>query len=203
MRQIVFFVILIAGIFHVDSLCAQNRWNVAAGGSISHKTCKLFDGYSVGWGGGAFLNGGYELNFTKNWSLTPQIEIEYINNGAIIKNKLYNEIMHSDWSDFLNLKIPVIASFRFKTSDFVGFRIGIGPYLQESLAGRKYKFNSTKEKESMHGSFQNRFNVGIQGEAAVETGNHLSYMFRVNYPFAKENWMGETITLSLGVRYSF
>lgn len=205
MKKLIYSIIAIAMTCSAFSTVAQNRWNITAGGSISHQTYELFDGYSVGWGGGAFLNGGYELNFNKNWSLTPQIEIEYINNGAIIKNKLINDISHSSWRDFWNLKIPVIASFRFKTSDFVGFRFGVGPYLQESLAGRKYKYIRTeeKEKESLHGSFQNRFNVGIQGEAAVETGNHLSYMFRVNYPFAKENWMGETITLSLGIRYSF
>ncbi len=203
MRQLVSFIILISSIFLVSPLCAQNRWNVAAGGSISHRTCKLFDGYSIGWGGGAFLNGGYEFNFTKNWNLTPQIEIEYIDNGAIIKNKLYNETIRSDWRDFWNIKIPVIASFRFNTSDFIGFRFGVGPYFQESLSGRCYGYKSDKHKVKMHGSFQQCFNVGIQGEAAVETGKHLSYMFRVNYPFAKENWMGETITLSLGIRYSF
>lgn len=203
MGKLIYSIIVITMSCCVFSTAAQNRWNISAGGSVSHKTCKLFDGCSVGWGGGAFFNGGYELNFTKNWCLTPQIEIEYIDNGAIIKNKLSTETVNSDWRDFWNFKIPVIASFRFKTSNFVGFRIGVGPYLQESLAGRKYKVNSTNEKESKHGSFQKRFNVGIQGEAAVEIGNHLSYMFRVNYPFAKENWMGETITLSLGIRYSF
>lgn len=204
MKKLIYSIIAIAMICCAFSTAAQNRWNITAGGSISHNTSKMFDGYSSGWGGGAFIGGGYEINFTSNWSLNPQIEINYINNGNVVKDKTTNEKYYSAWGDFWNLNIPVIASFRFPVSDNLGIRFGVGPYLQESLAGRKYKYlRSNEEKESLHGSFQNRFNVGIQGEAAVETGNHFSYMFRVNYPFAKENWMGKIITLSLGIRYSF
>ncbi len=203
MKKLVFYVIAIAMITNVLPSTAKNRWNISAGGSISHVTGKLFDNYSNSWGGGAFLGAGYEINFNTHWNLNPQIEIDYINNGNVIKEHIYGEKIKSEAREFLNLNIPVIASFRFSVSDYVGLRFGVGPYLQESLAGWKYKYKSNTEKERMSGSFQHRFNVGIQGEAAVETGNHLSYMFRVNYPFARENWMGKTLTLSLGVRYSF
>lgn len=200
----VIFILLAAISFSFPSISiAQNRWNVSAGGSISHCTTSTFDGVSRGWGGGAFLGAGYEINFTQHWSLNPQIEIEYINNGNILKYKSRNEKYYDGWRDFWNLNIPVIASFRFPVSDFVKLRFGAGPRLMESLYGRKYKNGSETEKERMSDSFIHRFNIGIQGEASVETGEHLSYSFRVSYPFAKENWMGETITLALGIRYSF
>jgi len=56
---------------------AQNRWNIYAGGSISHN-CegyynRISDDYNEsGWGGGAFLGGGYEINFNNRWSITPR-----------------------------------------------------------------------------------------------------------------------------------
>lgn len=184
-------------------MTAQNRWNISSGGSISHCTTTMFEGGSRGWGGGAFLGAGYEINFTQHWSLNPQIEIDYINNGNIVKYKSWNAKYYDGWRDFWNLNIPVIASFRFPVSDSVKLRFGAGPRLMESLYGQKYKNGSETEKKRLSDSFIHRFNIAIQGEASVETGKHLSYLFRVSYPFAKENWMGETITLSLGVRYSF
>lgn len=66
MKKLIYSIIAIAMTCSAFSTVAQNRWNITAGGSISHQTYELFDGYSVGWGGGAFLNGGYELNFNKN-----------------------------------------------------------------------------------------------------------------------------------------
>ena len=32
----------------------------------------------------------------------------------------------------------------------------------------------------MSGSVADRFNIGVTGEAAVETGSHFAYMLRVN-----------------------
>ena len=88
MKKLIYSIIAIAMICCAFSTAAQNRWNISAGGSISHNTSKMFDGYSSGWGGGAFIGGGYEINFTSNWSLNPQIEINYINNGNVVKNKI-------------------------------------------------------------------------------------------------------------------
>lgn len=56
---------------------------------------------------------------------------------------------------------------------------------------------------NIKGGFGDRINVGILGEADVETGGHFSYMFRVHYPFLNEGVVKETLVLSLGIRYSF
>lgn len=184
---------------------AQNRWNIYAGGSISHLCEKpwISTDKSYDWGGGAFLGGGYEINFNSHWSLTPQLELVYSNNGASLSSKeLGFYANHANWHSIWSINIPIIASFRFPVSDNVGLRFGTGPYIQEALAGRQYRNNSEK-KESMSGNFSNRFNVGVIGEVAVETGKHFSYMFRTQYPFLKEGWVRKTISLSVGVRYSF
>lgn len=55
----------------------------------------------------------------------------------------------------------------------------------------------------MSGNFSQRFNFGPMGEINVETGNHLSYLVRVQYPFLKEGWVKNTISLSIGLKYSF
>lgn len=185
---------------------ANGRWKVFAGGSISHlceKSLYNFKWVNYGWGGGAFIGGGYEVDFSSHWSLTPQLELSYNDNGARLNNEadtFYQNNM--DWADYLTLNIPVIASFRFPISDKLGLRIGTGPYLQEGLYGRRYKIG-TDIKEKMSGSIDRRFNVGIMGEATVETGTHLSYMLRVQYPFLKEGWIRKTIVLSAGASYSF
>ena len=181
---------------------ADGRWHIYAGGSISHMCETYYEGLSklnYGWGGGAFIGGGYEINFTPHWSLSPQFELAYNDNGAHRDNKM---IWNYEWREFLTVNIPVIASFRFPLSDKVGLRVGAGPYLQEALYGRKYRYG-TDIKEKMSGSIARRLNVGIMGEAAVETGKHLSYMFRVQYPFLKEGWIRKTVVLSVGIGYAF
>lgn len=68
---------------------AQNRWNIYAGGNISHlcETAPMIGSdRSFGWGGGAFAGAGYEINFNSHWSLTPQIELAYSNNGATLSS---------------------------------------------------------------------------------------------------------------------
>lgn len=184
---------------------AQNRWNVYAGGSISHLCEKpwISSDKSYGWGGGAFVGGGYEINFNSHWSITPQVEFAFCNNGASLSSKeLDFYANHANWQSIWSINIPVIASFRFPVSDNVGLRFGAGPYIQEAIAGSHYR-NGSDKKESMSGSFSDRFNVGVIGEVAVETGNHFSYMFRTSYPFLKEGWVRKTINLSIGIRYSF
>lgn len=184
---------------------AENRWNVYGGGSISHlcETRASGSDKTYGWGGGAFLGGGYEINFNSHWSLTPQLELSFVNNGAYTSSKEFSFYHnHSQSIRTLNINIPVIASFRFPVSDNVGLRFGAGPYFQEAVAGWGYGYESDK-RESLSGTFANRFNLGVVGEAAVETGSHLSYFFRTNYPFLKEGWVRKTITLSVGVKYTF
>lgn len=185
---------------------ASGSWHIYAGGSISHMCENASygnDRLNYGWGGGAFIGGGYEFNFTSHWSLSPQLELAYSDNGAYLNNSAWDFYgNHTDWHDFLSLNIPIIGSFKFTLSDRVGLRFGAGPYLQEALYGRRYKYGSDI-KEKMSGSIDRRFNVGIQGEVAIETGKHLSYMLRVQYPFLKEGWIRKTIILSAGVRYSF
>jgi len=131
------------------------------------------------------------------------LELAYNNNGASLSSKeLGFYANHANWHSIWSINIPIIASFRFPVSDNVGLRIGTGPYIQEAIAGRQYR-NDSEKKETMSGSFSNRFNVGVIGEVAVETGKHFSYMFRTQYPFLKEGWERKTISLSVGVRYSF
>lgn len=188
------------------SASANGRWKVCAGASVSHFCEKSFYNskrINYGWGGGAFIGGGYEVEFTAHWSLTPQLELSYNDNGARLHNEnntFYQNNM--DWAEYLTLNIPVIVSFRFPISDKIGLKFGAGPCLKEGLYGRRYKIGSDI-KEEMSGSIDRRFNVGIVGEAAVETGKHLSYMLRVQYPFLKEGWIRNTIVLSAGVGYSF
>ena len=184
---------------------AENRWNVYAGGSLSHSCEKIVYGNdkTLNWGGGAFLGGGYEINFNSHWSLTPQLQLSFVNNGATFNDKNLNFYQnHHLWRETFSIDIPVIASFRFSVSNGVGLRFGAGPYIQEALAGKQFKYD-TDQKENMSASFAYRFNVGIIGEAAVETGNHLSYFFRTQYPFLKEGWVRKIITLSVGVGYTF
>lgn len=205
MRHLKSFLIIIF-LFSTLFLRAEGRWNLYVGGNLSHMTEEVWSGNEklhYGWGGGAFIGGGYEFEFTPHWSLLPQLELSYNDNGAHLhddNNTFYQNNM--DWAEYLTLNIPVIVSFRFPISDKIGLKFGTGPYLQEGLYGRRYKIGSDI-KEKMSGSIDRRFNVGIMGEAAVETGKHLSYMLRAQYPFLKEGWIRNTIVLSAGISYSF
>lgn len=184
---------------------AQNRWKVYGGGSVSHLCEKpwISSDKSYGWGGGAFIGGGYELNFNSHWSLTPQMEIAFENNGATLDSSELSFLAnHANWHSMWCVNIPLLTSFRFAISEKCGFRIGIGPYLQEALSGRCYGTEGNK-KVSMSGNFSKRFNVGAMGEIAFETGRHFSYMIRSSYPFLKEGWERKTITLSIGIGYTF
>lgn len=200
MKRIVFYAFAIAMITSFLSATAQNKWNVSAGVNLTPDIQKKFEGSTHDVGAGAFIGVGYEINFTPHWSFNPQIEANYINN---YHKKEYDGSNHYRGNEYCNINIPLITSFRFNVSDKVGLRFGVGPNFQESVCVRHYKNAFSNEKEKMTGNFFNRFNVGIQGEAAVETGNHLSYIFRTCYTLIPEHLMGKTLTLSLGVRYSF
>lgn len=204
----------------VFSANSQNRWNIYAGGSISHlcEEAAISSDQSYGWGGGAFIGAGYEINFNSHWSLTPQLEFRFINNGATTdghshtlkgtpESDFYSQ--HSEWNRTFGINIPVIASYRFSISEGLGMRFGAGVYLQELLAGKKYYYdyfnnhNDEVYKDKISGNFGDRFNAGAVAEVALETGKHFSYMFRVQFPFLEKYYTRKTITLSLGLRYSF
>ena len=63
--------------------------------------------------------------------------------------------------------------------------------------------NDEVYKDKISGNFGDRFNAGAVAEVALETGKHFSYMFRAQFPFLEKYYTRKTITLSLGLRYSF
>lgn len=199
------FATLFLAFLTVLSSNAQNRWNIHAGGSISHlcESPLMSSDKTYGWGGGAFVGGGYEVNFNPHWSLTPQVDIAFNNNGATLSSPEQNFYFnHDQWLSTWNINIPIIASYRFAIADDTKLRFGAGPYLQYGFAGRHYKYDSD-EKERLCGIFSKRINVGVTAEAAIETGSHLSYFLRVQYPFLKKGWVRNTIVISAGIGYSF
>ena len=206
MRQL--FISFVAVVWLATSMSealADNRLSIYAGGSISH----LFEDNWVdmknetyNWGGGALIGTSYEIGLSRHWSIMPAIEVRYDNNGATNKRQKDKYGYNSCWMDTWSIQIPVTVNFRLPVSDNVSLRIGAGPYLQEALYSRRFKTGSDV-KERMHGTFANRFNVGFAGEAAVETGQHLSYIFQTRYPFLSEGWIRKTLTLSIGIKYTF
>ena len=150
----------------------ENRWNATVGGSISHFTPKTYGGYSFGWGGGAFIAGGYERNFTPHWSLNTQLELAFVNDGATLRYKGDKVGLGNSARMFYNMNIPVIASFRFPLNNNINFRVGAGPVVQGCMAG--WGKDQANKTVSLHGSFGHRINIGVLGEVAVETGRHWS-----------------------------
>lgn len=200
----VFFIAILCMVGLISGNAAENRWHVYGGANLSHNTQELYPGLSYGWGAGSFLGGGYEINFSKYVSLSPQLEINYINNGAWTKNNFYDFYgNHYDWRGMWNISIPIVFNVRVPLSDKVGLRIGAGPYVQETFVLREYAYQTSNMVTNTTENFMKRFNFGVLGEAAVETGQHLGYFFRTQYVFLEETWSRNTLTLSLGVRYTF
>lgn len=199
---------------------AQNRWNIYAGGSISH----CGDGYfkwnadgntNYDWGGGAFLGGGYELNFNSYFSLTPALELSYIDNGAYFNKtgepayNLFGNYSQGVWSGSWAINLPITAGVRIPLTDMVRLKIDAGPYLSEAFHVKHYvKTGGTNEnpflgKKKVPSNFGEDFQLGIIGGVAVETGKHFSYFFRTQYSLLKIRWSSKTITLAIGVKYTF
>ena len=186
----------------------KNRWNIYAGGSLTHvcerpwvSADKTYD-----WGGGAFIGVGYEINFTRHWSLSPQVEFAFDDNGAILHAKgdyFYNN--HGLWKSYWSASIPLLMAYRVSLSDKAGMRIAAGPFFQEAFSGKRYSTDLERptEKETIPGGFYDRFNLGIMGEVAVETGRNFSYFIRAKYPLMEHGWLMHTLTLSIGIRYAF
>jgi hypothetical protein len=198
----------------------KNRWSVHAAVNLSHR-CEnpvlwnldtnelIFRNARFGWGVGAMIGANYDIRFNRTWSLTPGLDIQYVNNGAEIHSSCYDDIpqtnlpfrranvIHS-W----NITIPVLMNMRAPISRKVGFRVGAGPYLTETFYAQSYIYFSDKMTD-YNGGFGTYFNLGIMGEMAVETGNHFSYFYRVQYPFLKDKIDSKVMTMSLGVAYTF
>lgn len=194
---------LLAVLSTASSVSGQNRWNISAGANVSHMCEKLYYGEHYGWGAGAFIAGGYEINFSEHWSLMPQVELSYVDNGAKLDVASLDKVQNNlSWRGSLSAAVPVTAAFRFRLSGTTGMRISAGPYLQEALLVRKYDdYGDRKVNDGVR--FIDRLNFGVLGEAAVETGRHFAYTLSARYPFLKETWSRQTFTMSIGVRYSF
>ena len=198
-------VILVLMVTISVQLSAENNWMIYGGGSLSHLCEKRWfsSDSTYGWGGGAFIGAGYEVNFNRHWSLTPQIEWTYLNNGAKVSSPELNLFQrNSEWRDMWTLNLNVLAGYRFGLAKNVGLKISTGPYALEAFGIRQYGQDG-KTKEAVQRRPTARYNVGFMGEVAVETGEHFSYLFRTQYPVLKESWTRKTLTLSLGVRYTF
>ncbi|MBD5299760.1 MAG: hypothetical protein HDS22_07330, partial [Bacteroides sp.] len=83
----------------------SNRWNVYAGGSISHN-CKRFkwllDGSTgFNWGGGALIGAGYQIGLAQRWSLTPALELSFNDNGAYLNKS--GKPLNPDWGGQLSV----------------------------------------------------------------------------------------------------
>ena len=198
-------VILVLMVTISVQLSAENNWMIYGGGSLSHLCEKHWfsSDSTYGWGGGAFIGAGYEVNFNRHWSLTPQIEWTYLNNGAKVSSPELNLFQrNSEWRDMWTLNLNVLAGYRFGLTKNVGLKISTGPYALEAFGIRQYGQDG-KTKEAVQRRPTARYNVGFMGEVAVETRDHFSYIFRAQYPFLKESWTHKTFTLSLGARYTF
>lgn len=205
------------------STFAQNKWSVYGGINITKKneTCYgsmynrgSFESFynDKSWTPGGFVGIAYDIKFKHNLSLQPALEYNVINEKAnyhcvwydpsseyITNYKEYNQqtILHT-------LTIPVLINYRISVSDKIGLRFGVGPYLQAAVGGKKcYYFGATsKIKDAYKGNSKELFNVGVKAEAAIETGEHLSYVFGFQRPFC-EGAIDKAVTINAGVRYTF
>lgn len=185
---------------------AQNRFIVQAGANVSHlcQTPLMSLDKTYGWGVGGFVGTGYEVNFNQHWSLMPQVELAYINNGATLswpKDRPFYR--NASWLDMWTVNVPVMAGFRFNLEKNVGLKISTGPYALKAFSIRQYGQDGITKEAPPQRRETAEFNFGMMGEIAVETGDHFSYLFRTQYPFLTESWTKKTLTLSLGVRYYF
>ncbi len=207
MKRVFLIVVVIFTLISAIPGNARNRWNIYGGGNMSHiYGAKSSSGDPLyRWGAGAFIGIGYEIRFTSRFSLTPALELSYIDNGSAQQN--HNSTLSSNYIPWMNsyiLSMPVIASTRIPISENIRFRIGGGFYIQEALSGNHYAGQNDK-KEALSGNASPRFNMGPIGEAAIETGRHISYILRAQYPLTIQNdaWITKTLTLSAGIRYTF
>lgn len=195
---------------------AQNRWNVYAGGSISHDCEGSYNWIlsahdEAGWGGGALIGGGYEINFNNRWSFTPALELQYIDNGGHkpTLSDYGDEWFTGDntWENTLSVNLPLTAGFRIPFSDKVGMKIDAGVYLGEVVYNSFYAkvvgadSNPAIGRINANFDFSDNFRMGALAGFSIETGRHFSYFFRTQYPFLNNH--AKNLTLAVGVKYSF
>lgn len=197
----------------------NNRWSIYAGGSLTHNCggtfFKEFDGDSrFDWGGGAFIGGGYELNFKRHWSFNPSLEFEFIDNGVYYNKtgtpgySFYGYCEENIWASYFAVKIPFTMGYRFYIANNVGFKVDAGFYINEAFGVSTYVGNPEMPKENLrkkkaHFTVGENFQTGFIGGISVETGNHFSYFLRTQYPFLKKRYTTNNLTLSLGLKYTF
>ena len=218
------FTFLILGCLVSITSFATDRWGIYIAGTLSHDCGGYFDYNADGntnfkWGGGALLGCGYEIGFANAWSITPALEFSYTDNGAYYNktgkpavnpfatDSKAQSVSHI-WTSSWNIAIPVTAGYRIALSNNVRLRINAGVYFSEALAVRHFvntgnSQNPVYEKRKVSSDFGNDFQIGTVGSFSVETAPHFSYFFRTQYPFLKDRWSTSTVTLALGVGYSF
>ena len=216
--------LIIGFITSLSSLAAYpqecNRWNVYAGGSISHN-CKRFkwlldESTGFNWGGGALIGAGYQIGLAQRWSLTPALELSFNDNGAYLNKS--GKPLNPDWGGQLNMDtwasywaihIPVTVGYRISLSNDIALKIDGGVFLSEAFSVTTYRpIEGTTDatlckKVSSKGIFDKNFQTGVLGGLSLETGRHFSYFFRTDYPLLTDRVTTRVITLSLGVKYTF
>lgn len=214
--------LLVTFLFDTRAQDIRNRWNVYVGGSISHVCSDHFDWDSRGnthfdWGGGAFIGGGYEINFNRWLSFTPSVEVSYVDNGCYYNKTgepgfdIWSQDQPDIWSSSVNINIPLQLGVRIPLAEKVRLKVNAGVYMGESVAVWHYVPVNTFEsysdvklgKKEATNDFGQDFQLGFIGGVAVETGKHFSYFIRTQYPFLKDRWSSSTLTLGVGVDYSF
>ena len=158
---------------------AQNRFMVQAGGNVSHY-CEtpLFNlDKTYGWGWGGFVGTGYEINFNRHWSLMPQVELAYINNGARLswpKDSPFKR--NAQWLDMWTVNVPVLAGFRFNLEKNVGLKISTGPYALKAFSIRQTAQDGISKETPPQRRATAEFNFGWMGEIAVEAGDQFFFI---------------------------
>lgn len=211
---------------------AEGKWNVYGGASVSHKfTTEGFKGH-YGWGGGGYIGAGYEIPINSNWSVTPQAELNFANNGAKFSggsleatksgvSKNINEaniLRYGAWDRILYVNVPILVNYRCMASENLGLRFSVGASFQEALVGQTYTFSKinknganevnniawSSKKTRIYGNAWDRFNTAGIAEIGIEPKGNLSYMVRGKYNLLNASHFGNrTLELSAGVKYAF
>lgn len=204
---------------------AQNKWSIYGGVNITKENKDFYGSIKdqgtfvsfynkKSWNPGGFVGIAYDIKFKYNLSLQPTLEYNVINQTTKYISQYYDihsslpypsEIKECTPSSILHtLTIPVLVNYRIAVSEKIGLRFGVGPYLQAAVGGKKgYEDGRTAKINDIYKGFRKRqFDVGIKAEAAIETGDHLSYVFGFQRPFC-EGAIDKAVTINAGVRYTF
>lgn len=216
MRSLVIFILSLSSWF---SIFAQNTWNVYVGGTLSHDVSSSSiwtpEGDSkVRWGGGFMVGGGYEIYFNSSWSFSPSIELSFTNNGEYLNKTgrpLINEskLAEGSWAEYWSMSMPLTVGYRVTMTDRVKLKIELGAFISQAFYVRQAEYKNQydknmeikKSKSPFH--FGNNFQTGAMGGISIESGDHLSYFIRTQYPFLVGRYSTHIMTISLGIKYAF